>query len=45
MIDVIVKVMVEVLCVLAIATKDIKENRTSKLILAKNMSPELSIVL
>jgi len=35
MINVIVKVMVEVLCILAIATKEIKENRTSELILAK----------
>ena len=43
MIDVIVKVMVEVLCILAIATKEIKENRTSELILAKKTS--ISLVL
>ena len=42
MIDIIVKVMVEVLSILAIATKEIKENRTSELILVKNMSPRLS---
>jgi hypothetical protein len=44
MIDAIVKVILEVLCILAIATKEIKENRTSELILAKHMSPQLSIV-
>jgi hypothetical protein len=44
MIDAIVKVMVEVLCILGIATKEIKENHTSELILAKNMFPQLSIV-
>ena len=38
MIDAIVKVMVEVLCIIAIATKEIKENRTSELILANKMS-------
>ena len=36
MIDAIVKVMVEVLSILAIATKEIKENRASELILEKN---------
>jgi hypothetical protein len=45
MIDAIVKVMIEVLFILAIATKEIKENRASELILAKNMSSQLSIVL
>ena len=44
MIDAIVKVMVEVLCILAIATKEVKENRASELILANKMSPQLSIV-
>lgn len=44
MIDAIVKVMVEVLCILAIATREIKENRASELLLAKNMSRKLSIV-
>jgi hypothetical protein len=44
MTDAIVKVMIEVLCVLAIATKEFKENRASELIPAKNMSPQLSIV-
>ncbi len=44
MIDAIVKVMVEVLCILAIATKEIKDNRASELIQAKNMSSQLSIV-
>jgi hypothetical protein len=44
MIDAIVKVMVEVLSILAIATKEIKESRASELILAKNMSSQLSIV-
>ena len=44
MIDAIVKVMVEVLCILSIATKEVKENRASELILANNMSPQLSIV-
>jgi len=34
MIDAIVKVMVEVLRILAIATKEVKENRASELILA-----------
>ena len=43
MIDAIVKVMVEVLCILAMATKEIKENRASEFILAKNISPQLSI--
>ena len=43
MIDAIVKVMVEVLCILAIATEEIKENRGSELILAENMSVQLSI--
>jgi hypothetical protein len=43
MIDVIVNVMVEVLCVLAVATKEIKENRASEFILAK-ICP-LSLVL
>ena len=38
MVDAIVKVMVEVLCILAIATKEIKVNRASELILAKDMS-------
>ena len=33
MLDAIVKVMIEVLCILAIATKEIKENRASELIL------------
>jgi hypothetical protein len=44
MIDAIVKFMIEVLCILAIATKESKENRASELILEKNMSPHLSIV-
>ncbi len=44
MIDAIVKVMIEVLWIIAIATKEIKENRASELILAKNMSPRLNIV-
>jgi hypothetical protein len=44
MVDAIVKVMVEVLCILAIATKEIKENYASELILAKSMSPQLSVV-
>ena len=44
MIDAIVKVMVEVLCILAIATKEIEENRASELIPAKNMSAQLNIV-
>ena len=43
-IHVIVKVMVEVLSILAIATKEIKENRASELDLAKTMSPRLSNV-
>ena len=43
MIYAIVKVMVEVLCILAIATKEIKERRASELILAK-ICP-LSLVL
>ena len=33
MMDVIVKVMVEVLCILGIATKEIKQNRASELII------------
>ncbi len=37
--------MVEVLCILAIATKKIKENRASELILAKNTSLSLLMVL
>ncbi len=37
MIDAIVKVMVEVLCILANATKEVKEGRASELILAKNI--------
>jgi hypothetical protein len=44
MINAIVKVMIEVLCILAIAAKEIKENRASGLILAKHMSPQLSVV-
>jgi hypothetical protein len=44
MIDAIVKVMIEVLCILAIATKWVNENRASEFILAKNMSSQLSIV-
>jgi hypothetical protein len=44
MIDAVVKVMIEVLCVLAIATKGINENRISEFIRAKNMSFQLSIV-
>jgi hypothetical protein len=44
MIDAIVKVMIEVLSILAIVTKEINEPRASELILAKNMSPQLSIV-
>ena len=44
MIDAIVKVMVEVLCILAITTNEIKENRASELILVKNTSPQLSVV-
>ena len=40
----IVKVIVEVLSILAIATKEIKESRASELILAKIMSSQLSIV-
>jgi hypothetical protein len=46
MIDAIVKVMIEVLCILGIVTKEFRENRAlraSELILAKNMSPQLSI--
>ena len=43
MIDAIVKVMVEVLCILAIATGEIKENRASEFILAKNMFLQFSI--
>jgi hypothetical protein len=39
MIDAIVKVLIEVLCVLAIATKEIKENRASEFILAKICPP------
>ncbi len=30
MMDIIMKIMVEVLCILAIATKEIKQNRTSE---------------
>ena len=37
MADAIIKVMVEVLCILAIATKEIKQNRASKLILYSTM--------
>jgi hypothetical protein len=44
MMDAIVKVMVEVLCILSIATKELKGNRASELILAKNTSPQLSTV-
>jgi hypothetical protein len=44
MINAIVNVMVEVLRILAIATREIKENRASELILAKDMSPQLSNV-
>jgi len=44
MIDAIVKVMVEVLRILAITTREIRENRASELILAKNISPQLNIV-
>jgi hypothetical protein len=44
MIDAIVKVMVEVLCILAIATREIKENRASELILEKNMSLRFSTI-
>jgi hypothetical protein len=44
MIDAIVKVMIEVLSILAIATKEINEHRASELILPKNISPQLSIV-
>ena len=40
--DAIVKVMAEVLSILAIVTKAINENRASELDLAKNMSPRLS---
>jgi hypothetical protein len=39
----IVKVMIEVLGILAIATKEFEENRASELIPAKHMSPQLSI--
>jgi hypothetical protein len=42
MIDAIMKVIVEVLRILAITTKEIRENRTSELILAENMSSKLS---
>jgi hypothetical protein len=42
-IDAIVKVMIELLCILAIATKEFKENRASELILEK-ICP-LSLVL
>ena len=41
MIDAIMKVIVEVLRILAITTKEIRENRTSELILAENMSSKL----
>jgi hypothetical protein len=43
MIDAIVKVMIEVLSILVIATKELKENRAGELILA-NICP-LSLVL
>jgi hypothetical protein len=39
MIDAIVKVMVEVLRILAIATKEINQNRTSELIMANIYVP------
>jgi hypothetical protein len=45
MIHAIVKVMVEVLCILAIVTKAIKENYASELILARNVSIRLSLLL
>jgi len=45
MIHAIVKVMVEVLCILAIVTKAIKENYASELILARNISIWLSLLL
>lgn len=38
MADIIVKIMVEILCILAIATKEIKQRRTSMLF------PELRVV-
>ncbi len=41
MIDAIVKVMVEVLCILAIATKEFKENRASEFVLAKKYVPSI----
>ena len=44
MINAIVNVMVEVLRILAIATREIKENRASELILPKNVFPQLSTV-
>jgi hypothetical protein len=44
-IDTIVEVMIEVLCILGIATKEFRKNRASQLILAKHMSPQLSIVI
>jgi hypothetical protein len=37
MINVIVKVMIEVLCILAIVTKEIKEKRGGELVLEKNV--------
>jgi hypothetical protein len=45
LIDAIVKLMVEVLCVLSLAAKEIKENRASELILVKNISPRFSVLL
>jgi len=39
MINTIVKVIIEVLCILAIATREIKENCASELILAKKYVP------
>ena len=44
MIDIIVKVMVEVLSILAIVTKELEENRASELNFAKNMSSRLNNV-
>jgi hypothetical protein len=48
MIHAIVKVMIEVLCILGITAKEFlkefRKNRASELILAKHMSPQLSIV-
>jgi hypothetical protein len=42
-IDAIVKVMIEVLCILAIATKELKENRAGELILAKICTLSLNL--